>query len=313
MKSWPPHQRLVLFLLLALALACAISPIQSLGADWFMTQWPGLMPKRIPFHRTFSRAFMIAGVVLFFVFRRQLFTEDLKRLFVGGRAAALRDLAMGLALSLFSMVLILTAIAAAQVHTPQFNFSAGQALSRAASAAAAGMFAGVFEELFFRGILFMGLRRQAYDLRAYLLANLFYSALHFVKPGKAYFLDTLDLGAGFRHLAHTFTPFLDPPSMLPGFIGLLLVGAVLSLAVERTGKLYLAIGLHAGWVFSLKTIGLFGNIERPKLGWLFGTGHPKIVSGVATWVAILLTGAAVHYLTRNRAVQSTDPPHAVTA
>ena len=313
MKSWQPHHRLILFLLLALILACVISPIQSLGADWFMTQWPALMPKRIPFHRTFNRAFMIAGVILFFLFRRQLFTHELKGLFDGGRAAASRDLATGLALSLASMVLIMTAMTTAEVHTPAFDFSAAQALARAASSAATGMFAGVFEEIFFRGILFIGLRRQAYDLRAYLLANLFYSALHFVKPGKAYFLDTLDLGAGFRHLAHTFTPFLDPPSMLPGFIGLLLVGAVLSLAVERTGKLYLAIGLHAGWVFSLKMIGLFGNIDRSQLGWLFGTSHPKLVSGVATWVAILLTGAAVHYLTRNRAVQSIDRPLAITA
>ncbi len=101
--------------------------------------------------------------------------------------------------------------------------------------------------------------------------------------------------------------------MLPGFIGLLLVGVVLSFAVERTGKLYLAIGLHCGWVFSLKISSLFGDINRQQLGWLFGAGNPKIVSGVATWVAILLTGAAVHYLTKNRAVRSSDLPHAATA
>ncbi len=191
MKSWQPYQRLVLFLLLALTLACVISPIQSLGADWFMTQWPALMPKRIPFHRTFSRAFMIAGVVLFFVFRRQLFTQDLTRLFHDSRAAALRDFAIGLALSLVSMVLVLTAMSATNIYATVFDFSAAQALTRGASAAAAGLFAGVFEEVFFRGILFMGLRRRVYDLRAYLFANLFYSALHFVKPGKAYYLDTL--------------------------------------------------------------------------------------------------------------------------
>jgi hypothetical protein len=52
MKSWQPHQRLLLFLLLALALTSAISPILTLGADWFMTQSPALVPQRMPFHRT---------------------------------------------------------------------------------------------------------------------------------------------------------------------------------------------------------------------------------------------------------------------
>jgi len=33
-KSWLPHQRLLLFLLLALAIACAIGPFSTLGADW---------------------------------------------------------------------------------------------------------------------------------------------------------------------------------------------------------------------------------------------------------------------------------------
>ena len=61
----------------------------------------------------------------------------------------------------------------------------------------------------------MGLTAQSYKVRAYLLANLFYSVLHFVRPGNAYFLDSLDLSAGFRHLGYIFTPFLDPLSFCP--------------------------------------------------------------------------------------------------
>ena len=89
MKSWQPHQRLLLFLLIALALACVISPVLSLGADWFMTQWPALMPQRIPFHRTFDRAFMLSGVLLFLVNRRALMTAQLKSCFKS--AAPRRD------------------------------------------------------------------------------------------------------------------------------------------------------------------------------------------------------------------------------
>ena len=314
MKSWQPHQRLLIFLLLALALTCAISPILTLGADWFMTQWPALMPRRIPFHRTFNRAFLVSGIVLFLLFRRALITTEVKKLFLAGHVAARRDILAGLGLAAGSILLIVTAMTAADIYTPFFRLSPSVALSRIASAAAAGVFAGVFEELFFRGILFMGLRRHNYNVRAYLLANSFYAALHFVKPGEAYFIDQLDLSAGFRHLAYTFTPFLDPLSLLPGLVGFFLVGAVLALAVERTGNLFLAIGLHAGWVFGLKTLRVFGDfkVKRDQLGWLFGSSDPKILSGMVAWPAILLTGVAVYYLTKSRAVRSSDLLRAIT-
>jgi membrane protease YdiL (CAAX protease family) len=313
MKSSQPHQRLLIYLLLALTLACVISPILSLGADWFMTQWPALMPRRIPFHRTFDRAFMISGIVLFIVYRRSLFSAQLKELCQVSGVTASRDVAAGLGLALGSFLLVVAALTLAEVYTPFLRLTRSVAMGRVASAAAAAIFAAVLEEVFFRGILFMGLRAHSFKFRAYILANSFYSLIHFVRPGKAYFLDGLDLSAGFYHLAYTFTPFLDPLSLLPGVIGLLLVGAVLSFTVERTGSLYLAIGLHAGWVFSLKTLRVFGDYKRDQLGWLFGSSDPKIVSGVAVWTAILLAGVAIYYLTKSRAVRSNDLPRAVAA
>ena len=63
-------------------------------------------------------------------------------------------------------------------------------------------------------------------------------------------------------------------------IGLLLIGIVLSYAFLRTGTLYLSIGLHAGWIISIKTVRVFGDYRRESLGWLFGSTDPKIVSGV---------------------------------
>jgi len=87
----------------------------------------------------------------------------------------------------------------------------------------------------------------------------------------------------------------------PGLIGLLLIGIVLSYAFVRSGTLYLSIGLHAGWVIAIKTVRVFGDYRAEDLGWLFGSSDPKIVSGVVTWVGIILVGVAVHWFTRNRA------------
>jgi membrane protease YdiL (CAAX protease family) len=139
-----------------------------------------------------------------------------------------------------------------------------------------------------------------------MLSSLFYSALHFVEPGEPYFVVGLDPIAGFRHLFFTFTPFLQPLNIFPGMFGLFLIGIVLSYAFLRTGNLYLAIGLHAGWIFSLKSIRVFGDFSREDLGWLFGSTDPKIVSGVGTWIGIIIVLLLVHWWTRNRCVIRLD-------
>ena len=161
------------------------------------------------------------------------------------------------------------------------------------------MFAGTLEEIFFRGILFKGLLQNG-KVRAFVLSNLFYSALHFIRPGEAYFVDGFDPLAGLRHLVYTFMPFSEPLNLLPGMVGLFLLGIVLSYAFLRTGNLYLSIGLHGGWVFGLHSMRVFGDFRRDDLGWLFGSTNPKIVSGVAAWIGIISVLLLVHWFTRNR-------------
>ena len=308
MKSLRIHHRLLIFLTASLVVTCVISPWMALGADWFADRWPTLLPERVPFAKVFNRAFMIAGILLFIIYRRILLPAELKRLLTTGARTAWRNFSIGWGLALFSMVLLGAAMTAADVFTPYFRVSLEKALSRIASALAAGVFVGFLEELFFRGILFLGLREYGPPLRAYLLANLFYAALHFVKPGDDYFLQGPDLFAGFRHLLTTFDPFLDPLEILPGIIGLFLIGIVLSYALARTGNLYLSIGLHAGWIFSLQTFRVFGNFSRRDLGWAFGSTDPKIVSGVVTWIGILLVAAAISRITRSAPFASGQPP-----
>jgi membrane protease YdiL (CAAX protease family) len=308
MPNYP--RRFIFFLLAALALTCVISPWLALGANWAAARWPQLIAEPIPFSRIFNRAFMIAGIVSFILCRRLFAGVQWNRLLVAEFEKVSRDLFTGLGLSIGSMVVLALAMTVSDVFAPFLRVSLAEALGIIASAFASGVFAGTLEEIFFRGLLFKGLYDAGRPLRAYLLANLFYSALHFVKPGKAYFLTGLEPLAGFRHLLKTFTPFLDPLSILPGIFGLFLIGIIVSFALVRTGKLYLSIGLHAGWIISIKSLRVFGDFRREDLGWLFGSTDPKIVSGVATFIGLALVGVAVHYVTRSRSGRSSDPPRA---
>jgi uncharacterized protein len=299
MKSMSPHQRLLIFLLSVLALTSILSPWFALGADWFADRLPGL--ERYPFSRIFNRTFMIAGIILFFFCRRLLKIGKLSELGLVSLRQGGSDLLRGWIVAVASIAALLSAMSAAQVFEPYFRLSFSRSLSRCFSALVSGVFTGFFEEIFFRGILFKGLLQDGRLFRAFSLSSLFYSALHFVRPGEAYFLDRFDPLAGFRHLFYTFAPFLEPLTiLLPGMFGLFLLGTALSYAFLRTGNLYLAIGLHAGWIFSLKSMRVFGDYTRDDLGWLFGSTDPKIVSGVATWIGIVSVLLLVHWLTRNR-------------
>jgi membrane protease YdiL (CAAX protease family) len=128
----------------------------------------------------------------------------------------------------------------------------------------------------------------------YAIAALVFSAIHFIRPENDAVLMHADPLAGARHLVGSFHLFLDPIAIIPGLFGLFLIGAVLCYAYEKTGNLWLSIGLHAGWIFGLKTIRVFGDYSRLDLGWVFGSSEPKIVSGPATWLGVLMVGLAIY-------------------
>jgi membrane protease YdiL (CAAX protease family) len=298
MKS---YQRLFIFMLLVLALTALVSPWAAIAWDLLSGAETAPADERIPFSRFFNRFFMISGILLFFACRSLLKIESPYELGLLPKTRAARDVGIGLCLSLGSMVALGCVMSLADVYQPFFRLSLSRSLQQCASAILTAFTVGLLEEVFFRGIIFRGLLEDWKPLTAFIAANLFYSALHFVKPSETYFLSGIDPLAGFRHLFSTFAPFLNLSDIAPGLIGLWLIGIVLSYAFTRTGTLYLAIGLHAGWIISIKTVRVFGNYKRDDLGWLFGSSEPKIVSGVITWVGIVLVGIAVHWLTRKRA------------
>lgn len=306
MKSMSTHQRLLIFLIFVLALTSILSPWFAIAADWVTGQVLGV--ERYPFSRIFNRTFMVSGMVLFFTWRRLLKIGNLTELGFVGLGQGAGDLLRGWSLAVASVAALILAMSLAQVFEPYLRLSLSRSLSRCFSALLSGVFAGTLEETFFRGILFKGLLQNGRIIRAFVLSSLFYSALHFIRPGEAYFVDSFDPLAGFRHLFYTFTPFSEPLNLLPGMVGLFLLGVVLSYAFFRTGNLYLSIGLHAGWVFGLKLVRVFGDYTRDELGWLFGTTDPKIVSGVATWIGITSVFLLVHWLTQNRCGLTRERP-----
>jgi membrane protease YdiL (CAAX protease family) len=293
MKS---YQRIFLFLLLVLLLNVIISPWAAFLADLLMETAPS-------FSHIFGRLFMVLGAVLFFLCRPLLKIESLSQLGLKPTEQWHCNFAKGAITALASVIVVGALMSALDVFTPFFRLSLSVALERSVKALLTALTVAILEEIFFRGVIFKGLLEDLKPVAAFALASLFYSAIHFIKPAAEFSLNGIDPWAGARFLAAAFQSLVDP-ALLPGLFGLFLIGLVLSYAFFRTGSLYLSMGLHAGWVFGLKTIRVYGDYRREDLGWLFGSTDPKLVSGVAVWIVILAVGAVIHWLTRKHPTRS---------
>jgi len=294
------YQRLFLFLLASLAITVLLSPWLATSWDHFVGARPGWEPYRYPFSRIFDRCFLVTSILLFFPCRRFLKIGSASQIGLAPRTHAAPDIALGFCCAVVSMALLLALMSFQEIYTPFFRLGFGESMGRIANGLLSGFTVALLEETFFRGIFFKAIFEQGKPVRAFLVANLLYAAVHFVQPESSFHLSGYDPGGGLRYLVASFKPFLNLSEVFPGLIGLFLIGLVLSYAVVRTNTLFLAMGLHAGWVFSIKTVRVFGDYTRRDLGWMFGSTDPKIVSGVVSWIGILSVAVAVHALTRRR-------------
>ena len=295
MKS---YQRAFILLLVALAAAALLSPWVAALWNAVLTARPEWERYRYSFSHIFGRTFMIAGVALFLSFRSWIGIRSARDLGLGPLRQSLANVPLGFFLAVASVALLGFLMSIADIFEPDFRLAFPVGLRVSMKALLAALAVGFLEEMFFRGIIFKGLVEDTGRVTAFALASLFFAAIHFVRPGERFAVEGIDPLAGARYLGDAFAPLLDPLDFLPGLAGLFIIGLVLSYAFMRTGSIYLSMGLHAGWVFGIKTIRVYGDFAREDLGWLFGSSNPKIVSGVATWLGVLAVGCVVHLMTR---------------
>ena len=150
-----------------------------------------------------------------------------------------------------------------------------------------GLTAAALEEVAFRGYPFQTLIRAIGPLGATLLLAVLF---------------------GFIHLA-------NPHASATGFTTTALVSVLLSLAYLRTGRLWMPIGVHFAWNFTLGTlfglpvsgVDLFAVVVKARADgplWLTG-GDYGIEASLTGTVAILVGTAGVYLLTRPKRVMDT--------
>jgi membrane protease YdiL (CAAX protease family) len=121
-----------------------------------------------------------------------------------------------------------------------------------------GIAVGLLEELVFRGALYAVLSKILRPKPLFFVVAALFALLHFFNPPHSLSVDVVHGGSGFwfvgRIFQHFFSQFGDFYFLLSEFAVLFAIGLVLGYTREKTGSLWLGIGLHAGWVFGVKTL-----------------------------------------------------------
>lgn len=246
-----------------------------------------------PFHRYMTRCWMIAGVLGLWPLARAIGLDSREKLGLRVAGNGRNGVLAGFALGFVTLALAAGLTVGLGPRTWNLDHSIGvwaEYLFKAAAAAAA---VSVIEEVFFRGVLFGALRQSMRWQGALLASSMVYAFLHFSE--RAVHEGPVTWSSGLALLPRMLRGFGDVEALVPGFFNLMLAGGLLGLAYQRTGDLRFAIGLHAGWIFWLKSYGLLTSAGggEAAASWLWGTG--KLIDG---WMCLPLLLAAAPLVNR---------------
>ena len=213
-----------------------------------------------------------------------------------------RRLGSGILLGLASLTAIvaLAAISGARDFSP--NHSLAEWANHLVNALSAALIVGILEETLFRGMFYGLLRRDLVWRWAALASSCIYAGVHFLKQKPN--IETVTWTTGFTAFPEFFPDFANDAFWPAHFLNLVLAGLILAGVYERTGNIYFSIGIHAGWIFSIKTIDFITQsaVAEPSPFW----GQARFMDGLG-WVATPLLGLMVWFIFRGGGPEPKKP------
>ncbi len=278
-------RKLLLWLLGSLAVGALLAPLIFKCGHALADRniFPGVTAQG--FHRYFSRTVEIVALVLLWPLARSLRVRSVAELGLRTDPKWVRRLAFGFiaAVALMAVMSLILFAFGGIIFRPPEQRLLGELPKVLFTAACVGF----IEECIFRGAI-LGLLQRSMSRRGALVGcAIFFAALHFIQPVKTEIAAAdLTWSSGFALIPKVFGQWSDPMLVAASFTTLLAVGGVLGWATQRTHALWLAIGLHAGWVFCVQGFVKFGSFAPGMLPWI----GADIRIGLAPLATIILTG-----------------------
>lgn len=285
--------KLLVYVVVVVLIAAVLAPpIYWMGMSGVI---PGL--DGYPFFRYFGRIAQIAALVLLWPMALWLRVRSLGQLGLERNRRAAKDVGAGVVMAVVPLIVL----AAAYLYFGVYKLRDEVTWLTIVRILGTATFVSVFEEFLFRGVL-LGLACQSLGRRAGIVViSAVFALVHFFKPRTAIAPEDVTWGSGFALVGGAFSGSETVGIFLAGCVTLFFIGLLLAQTRFATRSLWLAIGLHGGWILGQQTLNLLAKFRVKPADALLPWIGPNVVSGmvptgVVPMVALLVTaGAACWY------------------
>jgi membrane protease YdiL (CAAX protease family) len=277
----------IAYFAIALLSGAAISyPLHAFFANWF----------ELDFERVASRSVLIVAIILFIALYRKLGFESWRDIgYSSDKKQFFKDLAKGIGFGILIMSPVIVGLLITQNRVIDMGWEVSplNILKLVITALIAGLIIAVLEETLFRGAMLGAIKKHSSAIFAVVVTSLFYALVHFIQPDIELDSETLNWTSGFVLLKNALSGLANIPLIIDSLIALFLAGALLAIVRIRTNRIALCIGIHAGWVITIK---IFKRVTDTNVhsDYAFLTGsYDKVLGYLATvciaiFIALLL-------------------------
>ncbi len=289
--------KIVAYLAGVILLGCLLAPPLYWVGTAAYDAWKLGFLEDVTFQRYFNRAMLISAVALLYPVIRWLRIGSWRELGLQKNPHALSDCLAGFVLA-FALLLLMGMIAHwLDIYKAHEDVRYDKLLKVPLTMTAVSL----IEEAFFRAALLGVLLRTMKSLPALVFISALYSIVHFLKPPEEnVVIAPVTWASGFSLLPHTFSGFAEPLLLLGGFATLFAIGMVLGYSRLWTSSLWLALGLHAGWIAGNRVFNIFYKKIKKLPEWADLWYGERIEIGLAPLITVILTGVLVWIYVRLR-------------
>ncbi len=264
-----PVRALLIYILVVFVGGALLAP----WLYWLVQSQAHLFPKLAanPFHRFVHRSLLGVALIGLWPLMRSLGATSWRDIGWVCPKGQWKKLSSGFLLGFASLAVIAVSALLFGAREINQNLASAVIAKKVSGAMATAVVVAVLEETLFRGAIFGSLKKVFHWVLALLLSSAIYAIVHFL--ANASWTSPVTWLSGLELLPKMLSGFVDWQQVIPGFFNLTLVGAILALAYQRTGNLYFSMGLHAGWIFWLRSVR--GGYYRKGGGKRMVLGHRK--------------------------------------